>query len=407
MKKSIGIILGTRPEAVKCAPIIWALRADPGFNLVVSTGQHREMLDETLTEFEIVPDVQLAVMRKEQTLSQITHRIIEGLGKSRCLAGLDAVMVHGDTATTLAGALAGLHHQVPVVHIEAGLRRGNIRSPYPEEANRKLVGQIAALHLAPTPGNAGNLIREGVDERRIAVTGNTVVDALRWGIGRVSGYGSPKLADLDTDPRRVVLATAHRRESWGNPMEEIAQALAEIARRDDVRVIVPLHYNPAVRKVMRPVLEGIDNITITDPLPYLYYCSLLNRSYIVVSDSSGAEEEGPSLGKPTLVLRDITERHESVCTGAARLVSRTRGFIVSEVNRLLDDPTMWHQMADAMNPYGDGRAAERSVAALAHFLDLGPAIQPFVAGHVEVEFDTERLMAQDHNGSPVAKVVAA
>lgn len=405
MKKSIGMILGTRPEAVKCAPIIWALRADPRFDLVViSTGQHREMLDETLTEFEIVPDVALAVMREKQTLSQVTHRIIEGLSQSGCMTGLDAVMVHGDTATTLAGALAGLHHEVPVVHIEAGLRSGNIRSPYPEEANRKLVGQIAALHLAPTPGNAGNLIREGVRERQIAVTGNTVVDALRWGIGRVSGYGSPALADLDTDPRRVVLATAHRRESWGNPMREIAQALAEIARRDDVRIIVPMHYNPTVRNVMMPVLEGIENVTITDPLPYLYYCSLLNRSEIVVSDSSGAEEEGPALGKPTLVLRDLTERHESVCTGAARLVSRSRGPIVTEVNRLLDDPTLWHQMADAMNPYGDGRAAERSVAALAHFLDMGPAVQPFVAGHEDVRFDTENASVA---ADPVSNVVAA
>lgn len=387
MKKSVAIILGTRPEAVKCAPIIWALRADPRFELtVISTGQHREMLDDTLAEFDIVPDVKLAVMRDKQTLSQVTHRILEGLSHAGCMNGLDAVMVHGDTATTLAGALAGLHHEVPVVHIEAGLRSGDIRSPYPEEANRKLVGQIAALHLAPTPGNAGNLIREGVRESCIVVTGNTVVDALRWGIGRVSGYGSPALEDLDADARRVIVASAHRRESWGRPMHEIAQALALIGRRDDVRIVVPVHFNPAVRSVMLPALQGIANITITDPLPYLQFCSLLSRADVILSDSSGAEEEGPALGKPTLVLRDITERHESVSSGAARLVSRSRDHIVTEVNRLLDDPVLWQEMAVAVNPYGDGRATERSVAALAHFLEMGAAVLPYVAGHEPLHF---------------------
>jgi UDP-N-acetylglucosamine 2-epimerase (non-hydrolysing) len=381
MKKSIGMILGTRPEAVKCAPLIWALREDPRFELtVISTGQHRQMLDDTLAEFNIVPDVELAVMREKQTLSEVTQRILAGLGRSDCLPAQDAVMVHGDTATTLAGALAGLHHEVPVIHIEAGLRSGNINSPYPEEANRKLVGQIAALHLAPTPGNAANLIREGIGVRDIVVTGNTVVDALRWGVGRVSGYGAAALADLDQDDRRVIVASAHRRESWGAPMREIALALADIAQREDVRVVVPVHYNPAVRDVMMPALSGISNITVTDPLPYLHFCSLLNRADVILSDSSGAEEEGPALGKPTLVLREITERHESVCTGAARLVSRSRTHIVTEVNRLLDDPVLWKEMSGAMNPYGDGRATERSVAAIAHFFGLGPAVLPYVPG---------------------------
>jgi UDP-N-acetylglucosamine 2-epimerase (non-hydrolysing) len=381
MKKSIGMILGTRPEAVKCAPLIWALREDSRFDLtVISTGQHRQMLDDTLAEFNIVPDVELSVMREKQTLSEVTQRILAGLGRADCLPAQDAVMVHGDTATTLAGALAGLHHEVPVIHIEAGLRSGNINSPYPEEANRKLVGQIAALHLAPTPGNAANLIREGIGVRDIVVTGNTVVDALRWGVGRVSGYGAAALGDLDQDDRRVIVASAHRRESWGAPMREIALALADIAQRGDVRVVVPVHYNPAVRDVMLPVLSGIPNVTVTDPLPYLQFCSLLNRADVILSDSSGAEEEGPALGKPTLVLREITERHESVCTGAARLVSRSRAHIVTEVNRLLDDPVLWKEMSGAMNPYGDGRATERSVAAIAHFFGLGPAVLPYVPG---------------------------
>ncbi len=381
MKKSVGMVVGTRPEAVKCAPLIWALREDPRFELtVISTGQHRQMLDDTFAEFKIVPDVELSVMREKQTLADVTHRMLAALSRSGCLRSLDAVLVHGDTASTLAGALAGLHHEVPVIHIEAGLRSGNIHSPYPEEANRKLVGQIAALHLAPTPGNAANLIREGVGVRDIVVTGNTVVDALRWGIGQVSGYGADQLRDLDQDGRRVVVASAHRRESWGAPMREIALALADIAGRNDVRVVVPVHYNPAVRDVMLPTLSHIPNVTLTDPLPYLQFCSLLNRADVIVSDSSGAEEEGPALGKPTLVLRELTERHESVCTGAARLVSRSRGRIVTEVNRLLDDPVLWAEMAGAMNPYGDGRATERSVAAIAHFFDLGPAVLPYVPG---------------------------
>lgn len=403
MKIPVAIILGTRPEAVKCAPIIWALKQDQRFDLtVISTGQHREMLDDTLAEFGIVPDVELAVMQTQQTLSQVTHRILEGLSRSKCVIGQAAVLVHGDTATTLAGALAGLHHEVPVVHIEAGLRSGNLNSPYPEEANRKLVGQIAALHLAPTPGNAGNLIREGVRESSIVVTGNTVVDALRWGVGRVTGYGTPALDDLDTDPRRVIVATAHRRESWGEPMHEIAGALAEIAQRKDVRIVVPVHYNPAVRNVIVPALSGIPNITLTDPLPYLHFCSLLNRSDVILSDSSGAEEEGPALGKPTLVLREITERHESVCTGAARLVSRSRTHIVSEVNRLLDDHALWQQMAVAMNPYGDGKATERSVAALAHFLKIGPAVTPFVPGLEQLD-----AVTVDGSADVVAGGVAA
>ncbi|MFC4627261.1 non-hydrolyzing UDP-N-acetylglucosamine 2-epimerase [Promicromonospora alba] len=379
--KTLGIVFGTRPEAVKLAPIIHTLQDDPRFRIVlISTGQHREMLDSTLEEFRITPDVNLRVMQDGQTLSEVTYRILERLCAGGHLDDLDALLVHGDTATTLAGALAGLHAQVPIVHVEAGLRSGSNESPFPEEANRKLVGQVAALHLAATPGNHANLIREGIRESAITVTGNSIVDALAWGMRNLRSYGDPRLEDLDDDPRRVILATTHRRESHGQPMQEIAEALADIATRDDVRIVVPLHLNPKVRSVMLPVLSDIDNVDLVDPLPYLSFCRLLRRSDIILSDSSGAEEEGPALGKPTLVLREITERSESILTGSSRLVSRSRGQIVAEVQRLLNDPVAYAEMSDAINPYGDGRATERTVAAIANYFRMGPAVTPFVPG---------------------------
>lgn len=380
--KTIGIVFGTRPEAVKFAPIIHALVEDSRFRpVLISTGQHREMLDSTLQEFGITPDVELRIMRDKQTLSQVTHRILEGLCSGDHMEGLDAVMVHGDTASTLAGALAALHRTIPIIHVEAGLRSGDNYSPFPEEVNRKLVAQIASLHLAPTPGNSANLIREGVREHSIVVTGNTIVDALQWGMNNLQEYGDPALKDLDSDPRKVILSTTHRRESHGQPMREIAEALAGIAtRRSDVRIVVPLHLNPKVREVMVPVLAGIPNIDLIDPLPYLSFCKLLQRSDIILSDSSGAEEEGPALGKPTLVLREITERSESILTGSSRLVSRHRGQIIYEVERLLNDPNAYMEMATAINPYGDGKATDRTIAAVAHYFKLGPAPVPFVPG---------------------------
>ncbi|SEN42174.1 UDP-N-acetylglucosamine 2-epimerase (non-hydrolyzing) [Cryobacterium sp. TMT1-3] len=379
--KTIGLVFGTRPEAVKFAPIIKALQEDSRFRpVLISTGQHREMLDSTMHEFGIKPDVELRIMRDKQTLSQVTHRILAGICDGDYLGDMDAVMVHGDTASTLAGALAGLHNQVPIIHVEAGLRSGNNESPYPEEANRKLVAQIASLHLAPTPGNSANLIREGIRESCIVVTGNTIVDALEWGMNNLAGYGDPALEDLDQDPRKVIVATTHRRESQGQPMAEIAGALFDIAQNDQVRIVVPLHLNPLVRGVMIPVLSGLENVTLVDPLPYLSFCRLLVRSDIILSDSSGAEEEGPALGKPTLVLRDITERHESILTGSSKLVGRSRPVIVAEVMRLLHDEVVYREMATAINPYGDGRATQRTIAAVAHFFGMGPAVTPFVPG---------------------------
>lgn len=372
--KTIGIILGTRPEAVKFAPLIHALREDPRFKLrVISTGQHRELLDQTLGEFGITPDINFSIMKPGQSLTDVTYRALAGFSETSALSGLDVALVHGDTASTLAGALAAFQAEIPIVHVEAGLRSGTLASPFPEEGNRKLVAQLAALHLAPTQGNFANLIREGVPEKNIVITGNTVVDALRWGLDHVDGYGTPILDDLDDDPRRVIVASAHHRASHGAPMHEIAAALSDIATRHDVRIVIPVHPNPAVRNIIIPALKDKDNVNLVEPLPYLAFCKLLERSDIIVSDSSGAEEEGPALGIPTLVLRDVTERHEALDTGAARLVGRSRPQIVAETERLLNDKEAYSTMVNAMYPYGDGNATVRSIEAIADFLSIPPA----------------------------------
>ncbi|AEW98175.1 MULTISPECIES: non-hydrolyzing UDP-N-acetylglucosamine 2-epimerase [Streptomycetaceae] len=375
--RSVTVVLGTRPEAIKFAPVIRALADDPRFTpVVVSTGQHRQMLDDTLRAFGLQPDVDLGVMAPRQTLSQVTYRSLRGLEKHLAGHPTDAVLVHGDTATTLAGALAGFHHRIPVVHVEAGLRSGHLGSPFPEEGNRRLVAQVAALHLAPTPGNKANLLREGIAEDTIVVTGNTVIDALRWAGGRSPDFGDPALDDLDDDPRRIVLASAHRREAWPH-LTDIARALHLIASEPGVRVVVPLHRNPVVREAMLPVISGHPDITVVDPLPYLAFCRLMARADMIVSDSSGSQEEGPALGKPTLVIGDVTERGEAVTAGTARLVGKTTDGIAGAALELLRDSDAYLRMANAANPYGDGRATARTVAALAHFFGDGPAVAEF------------------------------
>lgn len=373
----IGIILGTRPEAIKLAPLIKALADDERFTAtVISTGQHQQMLDSTLAEFDMTPDIDLGVMRPRQTLSQVTSLSLNGLGRQFAKEKPEAVLVHGDTATTLSGALSGFHHNIPVVHVEAGLRSGRLESPFPEEGNRRLIAQVSALHLVPTPGNRDNLLAEGIDDPSIFVTGNTVIDALRWASAKSTSYGDPLLGDLDRDPRRVILASVHRRDAWPH-LPEIGRAFAEIADRPDVRMVIPLHRNPAVREALLPWIGGHPGITVVDPIPYLPFARLMDRADIILSDSSGAQEEGPSLGTPTLVISNVTERVEAVETGAARLVSTFREGIVSHTAALLDSPEELRDMAAAVNPYGDGHATERSVAALARFFGHDDAFQPF------------------------------
>ncbi|WP_150241738.1 non-hydrolyzing UDP-N-acetylglucosamine 2-epimerase [Nocardiopsis quinghaiensis] len=374
---SVSIILGTRPEAIKFAPVIHALREDPCFEpVVVSTGQHQQMLHETLCQFGLAPDVDLQIMTPRQTLSQVTARSLNGLGELFAAERPDAILVHGDTATTLAGALSGFHHNVPVIHVEAGLRSGHLASPFPEEGNRRLIAQVAALHLAPTMGNRDNLLAEGINEATIAVTGNTVIDALRWASSRSTSFGDPALDDLDEDPRTVIVASAHRRDAWPH-LPEIGRAFAEIADRPDVRMVVPLHRNPAVREALLPSIGDHPGITVVDPMPYLGFARLMNRADIILSDSSGAQEEGPALGTPTLVISNVTERVEAVEAGTARLVSTLREGIVSNTVRLLDFPEEARRLSAAVNPYGDGRATERTMAAISHFFGRGEAPEPF------------------------------
>lgn len=371
--KTVALVMGTRPEAIKLAPVIHLLKRDPQIDpIIISTGQHREMLHETLGSFGLSPDEDLSVMRDRQTLSGTTARILDGLDTRFQSALPDALLVHGDTVTTLAGALSAFHHRIPLIHVEAGLRSGTLASPFPEEGNRRLVSRVASLHLAPTWGNRDNLLREGVPDSGIVVTGNTVIDALQWGARQAGAWDRPELEDLEYESRRVVLASAHRRDAWPE-LGDIARAWRALADRGDVRVVVPLHRNPAVRDAILPEIEGHPDITVTDPLPYLSFCRLLDRADMIISDSSGAQEEGPALGTPTLVLADVTERVEAVRAGSARLVGKTTEGILASAFDLLDDERSYAAMAHAVNPYGDGRAAERTVAAVSHHLGLGPA----------------------------------
>ncbi|GAA2290007.1 UDP-N-acetylglucosamine 2-epimerase (non-hydrolyzing) [Nonomuraea roseoviolacea subsp. roseoviolacea] len=378
--RRVMVVYGTRPEAIKVAPLVVGLAEAALFEpVVVVTGQHRELLDQVHETFGIEPDADLGIMRQGQTLAELTSRAVSGLDGLVAACRPDAVVVQGDTTTTLAGALAAFYHQVPVVHLEAGLRSGDLFSPFPEEANRCLTSRIATLHLAPTSDSAGNLLREGVPAESVVVTGNTVVDALLKSTSMVHGYREPRLAGLDDDGRRVIVVTAHRRESWGHRMEGIARALSRLAAagRRDVRLVFPMHPNPELRRTLLPRLGRHPNITLTEPLHYGDFARLLRRSYLVLTDSGGIQEEAPSLDKPVLVMRDTTERPEAIRTGAARLVGTEEDGIVAGVSGLLHSPEEYRRMARARNPYGDGRATERVLAALAHLFGLGPRPVPF------------------------------
>ena len=371
-RRRVMAIFGTRPEAIKLAPVLTALRSSDELEpVIVVTGQHREMLQQVLDLFGIEPHHDLDLCRPRQTLTSITTGALTGLEPIFAAERPDAVLVQGDTTTTFVGGLGAFYQQIPVFHLEAGLRTLDLSSPYPEEANRQLTSRIASLHLAPTLGNKTNLVAENVDPERIVVTGNTVVDALLQAVELCHDYGDPDLAGLDADPRRVVLVTAHRRESWGEGHAAIARAVAEIATTEpDVLVVFPIHRNPVVRDAIVPVLGRLDNVRIVEPLGYGGLVKLMQRAHLILTDSGGIQEEGPSLGKPVLVLRDTTERPEAVAAGTVRLVGTAEWNIVGATRTLLHDEDEYRSMANAVNPYGDGRAAERSVAAMAHFFGL-------------------------------------
>lgn len=381
-RRKVMTVFGTRPEAIKFAPVVKALAASDRFRPIVAvTGQHREMLDQVMELFEIVPDVDLDIHQPGQTLAGVTVRALAGLDEAMVRWKPDMVLVQGDTTTTFTGALAAFYHGIPVGHIEAGLRTGNPRSPFPEEINRRLTTQLTALHLAPTPNNVANLVAEGVSRDCIVCTGNTVIDALDHAVRLKVGYGDPVLETLDEEDRQVVLVTVHRRESWGEAMDGIGRALARIAADPRRLIVIPIHRNPVVRASILPVVGHLPNVIVTEPLAYGGFARLIDRADLILTDSGGIQEEAPSRGKPVLVLRDTTERPEAVYAGTVAVVGTDEERIVARANALLTDPAAYEEMAHAVNPYGDGRASDRTVDAIAWHFGIGERPDEF--GSVE------------------------
>ena len=370
---SIMPIFGTRPEAIKMAPIVSALQESPRFRCIVTvTGQHREMLDQVNELFGIVPDHDLNILQQGQSLSAIMTRTIDGLEKLFAANRPDAVVVQGDTTTSTAAAIAAFYHGIPVVHVEAGLRSGDLLSPFPEEANRKITSQITRLHLAPTSTSRENLLREGISPEDIVVTGNTVIDALLATVDKQLPFTDPRLEALAVGGRQILLVTTHRRENQGESMRSVGRALARIADAEpDLVIVLPAHKNPVVREAVLPALDGKSNVLVTEPLAYGEFTRLLSRAHIVLTDSGGVQEEAPSLGKPVLVMRDNTERPEALEAGTVKLIGTDEERIVAEVTRLLHDPANFAAMANSVNPYGDGKAAARTVAAIEELLGVG------------------------------------
>ena len=355
--KKIMLVFGTRPEAIKMCPLVQELKKREGIRTVVCvTGQHRSMLDQVLEAFQVTPDYDLAIMKERQTLFDITVHVLEGIRTVLEKEKPDVVLVHGDTSTTFAAALACFYLQIPVGHVEAGLRTYNPLSPWPEEFNREAVSIVARYNFAPTPLSRDNLIREGKDPNTVYVTGNTVIDALKTTVR--PDFTHP---DLDwAQGSRLVLLTAHRRENLGKPMHDMFRAIRRVVEsHPDVKVLYPIHMNPLVRETAAQELDGCERIRLTDPLDVLDCPNLMARSCLILTDSGGIQEEAPSLGKPVLVLRDTTERPEGIEAGTLKLTGTNEEVIVREFSRLLDDPQAYEQMAHAENPYGDGHACER------------------------------------------------
>lgn len=377
----IMTVYGTRPEAIKVAPIIKALEESDNFESIpVVTGQHREMLDSVNKLFGIEPVRDLNIMSAKQGLNGIVAKVIKGLDAVYAEFEPDAVIVQGDTSTVMGAAIAAFNRQIPVVHVEAGLRSGDINSPFPEEANRKLTSQISKLHLAPTSTSKANLLREALPEKEIVVTGNSVIDALLEVVEKPVEFTDQTVAELvaQKDDAPIVLVTTHRRENLGESMQNIGRAVATLAGKyPGYRFLLPAHKNPLVRESVLPHLEGLQNVFVTEPLAYAEFAHVIAASRIVLTDSGGVQEEAPSLGKPVLVMRENTERPEAVEAGTVRLVGTDYDRIVEEVSALIDDEKHFASMANAVNPYGDGRAAERTVAALEQMFGLGQRLADF------------------------------
>lgn len=380
MKKKIMLVFGTRPEAIKMAPLVLALQRQPDQfeTKVCVTGQHREMLDQVLEIFDITPDFDLNIMKHGQNLYDVTARVLTGMGDILKEAQPDIVLVHGDTTTSTAAALAAFYEQIPVGHVEAGLRTHNIYSPWPEEMNRQLTGRLATYHFAPTPLSRENLLREGISDEKIVVTGNTVIDALYWVVEKIkndknlnnalndglknAGYDVTRLAD----GKKLVLITGHRRENFGDGFIQMCTAIKDLTQKyPDVDFVYPMHLNPNVRKPIRKVFGedfgNLSNMFFIEPLEYLSFVYLMEKSYLVLTDSGGIQEEAPGLGKPVLVMRDTTERPEAVTAGTVKLVGTDYQKILDHVSTLLDDAAAYQQMSQAVNPYGDGQACGRII----------------------------------------------
>jgi len=366
-KIKLMTVFGTRPEAIKMCPLVLEMRKYPDFiqPIVAVTAQHREMLDQVLDLFGIKPDYDLNIMTSGQTLHDVTTRALMGLKEVMEEAKPDMVLVHGDTTTTFAGALAAFYAQIPVGHVEAGLRTGNKYSPYPEEMNRKLTGAIADMHFAPTNTSKANLLKENIDPSGILVTGNTVIDALDTTVKEGYQFADDDFNKVFATGKRLILMTTHRRENLGEPMRNVYKALkAVLEAHEDVEAIFPVHKNPKVREIVREELGSLDRVHLIEPMDYEPFANLMARVDIVLTDSGGIQEEAPALGKPVLVLRDTTERPEAVVAGTVKLIGTDYEAVLRETNLLLDDSEHYKNMAEAANPYGDGKACERIIKAI-------------------------------------------
>jgi len=372
-------VFGTRPEAIKMCPLVKELESRDGIESIVCvTAQHRQMLDQVLKLFEITPDYDLNIMRDRQTLTGITTRALEGLEQVLEEAKPDLVLVHGDTTTTFAGSLAAYYHQVPVGHVEAGLRTYQKYFPFPEEMNRKMTGAIADLHFSPTISNKNNLLKENVDESRIYITGNTVIDALKTTVRKDYEFFTPELQNIDFENRKIITMTAHRRENLGKPLEQICNAVLRIAKEfSDVTVIYPVHLNPKVRETAFSILGEQENVMLIEPLDVEELHNLMDRCLFLLTDSGGIQEEAPALGKPVLVLRNETERPEAVEAGTVRMAGCEEEVVYEMTKQLLTEKAEYEKMSRAVNPYGDGEACRRIVDAILHYFGQGEKPEDF------------------------------
>jgi len=371
--KKIAVIFGTRPDTIKLAPIILRLQKERSWCRVIpiATAQHRHMLDQVLEVFAIRPAYDLNIMRPKQSLAQITRNSIDALDRVLTAVRPDMVLVQGDTLTTFIGSLAAFFRHIPVGHVEAGLRTNDKSQPFPEEINRRLTSAIADLHFAPTATAKRALLREHIDPRSILVTGNSVIDALLIAVRRKHQLSVPALRTVTSSGRRIILVTMHRRENWGEPMRGAAMALRRIATAyPDVTTVFPVHKNPVVRDIVLPLLQDLPNVLLLEPLDYLDFVHVMNRAFLIITDSGGVQEEAPALGKPVLVLREKTERPEAVAAGTAALLGLREETIYRRMRNLLDNSRAYRKMANAVNPYGDGRAAQRTIRAIRWYFGL-------------------------------------